>query len=181
MIGHPRRAGAIVLLVVDGLLDYPRAAPAVFARPPNPDPARRREFFLKGLALFELLGARRNHRVIVVGLEILGQVRLQPVAQLHPVGFLLGAVFKIHRRCPSVLRTLVRESRVKHGAACVNAGGGLSPPQLDKDAAVTWMYVTTARLAAIMRPRKSDRAGQTGVRDGFRLQRGRRAFQGTGA
>src|SRR5260370_20326204 len=50
-----RRRRAPVLLIINDLLDQPRAASAVFGRPPNSDPARLEHLFLKGAALLEYL------------------------------------------------------------------------------------------------------------------------------
>src|SRR5579875_598396 len=95
MVGHARRMGAFVLLVVDGLLDYSGAAATVLARPPDSNPSRRRQFFLKSPSFLEFLACCRNH-IRGIGLEVFGQIGLQPRAQLHPESLLLRGVIKVH-------------------------------------------------------------------------------------
>src|SRR5579864_7379241 len=78
-----RRAGAEVLLVPDHLLHEIGAAPAIFLGPRDADPAGFVHLFLPGDALYEDVAVGRDALVLrVLDLEVLGEVGLEPIAEL---------------------------------------------------------------------------------------------------
>ncbi len=95
--GQDRRAGAEILLVEDDLLHEAGAAPAIFLRPGDADPAGGVHFLLPGAAAFQRLAIGRDALVLrVLDLEVVGQVRVEPGAQLAAEGGVFRGVGEVH-------------------------------------------------------------------------------------
>ena len=87
------RAGAEIFLVENDLLHKAGAAPAIFLRPGDPDPAGGVHLLLPGNALFQCLAIGRDALVGgIVDADLRRQVFFEPVAEFGAESRVLGAV-----------------------------------------------------------------------------------------
>ena len=106
-----RGAGAEILLVENHLLHKAGAAPAIFFRPGNPDPAGGVHLFLPGDALFQGIAVGGDALVGgVIDLDFLGEIVVKPLPELGAESGMLRAVGEIHRCLPH--RPLLAQGRL---------------------------------------------------------------------
>src|SRR5208337_5162325 len=95
--GQHGRAGAGIFLVPDDLLDEAHGVAAVFLRPREADVSGAVELRLPRAAAFKDVAIGRDAFVLgVIDTQVLGEVRVEPAADLVAEGLLFGGVFEIH-------------------------------------------------------------------------------------